>query len=1344
MNILPNAFALTTAQRGLWFSQRISPGAILNIAEAVEIRGQIEPAVFQRALRQVLAEAEQLRVRIMEHSGYPQQVVQPSYDCEFPYLDFSGDSDSNAAIHHWMQHEVEQPVNLAKDAPWISALLKAADGHYFWYHRAHHMVCDGYGGGMVARRLADVYRSYANGMEPEPNAFATVPATIEAEGKYRNSRHFQRDREYWMQQLEQLPEAVTLSRSPHRHGLSNKLLRSTGHLSPDAALGITAIAKAAGVSVPQVLISIFATYYYRITRVCDLVFGMPVSGRISGVLRQAVGVCANMVPIRLPFTRAMTFPDLLSQVSKLTLQALRHQQYRYEDMRRDLNMLLHDQNIAWLGINIEPFDYRLNFNGANTTLHNLSNGSTEDLIIFVYDRGTDSGLRFDLDANPLLYSAAELDEHRGRLLFLVNQVLADPGKRLVDYNVIGEEEHRRLVSGWNQTSGEVPDERLPALVRRWAAETPDAVAVEFEDLRLTYSQLHKRSVRLARALIAYGVKPGDIVGVALPRSERLLTTLLAVMRTGAAYLPLDLDSPRERMALVLDDASPTLVIAERDDFAGVPVLSPEQLQASMYDQATEPDLSTPEGRAYVLYTSGSTGRPKGVEITHRNLSNFFEGMHQELQPSRDSCFLALTTVIFDIAGLELFLPLTVGARIVIAPGDAQQNPAALARLIHQSRVTHVQATPSVWRILLSNPQMRLDGVHALVGGEPLRADLAALLKRYASRVTHFYGPTETTIWSTAFELKEVTGAAPPIGRPILNTQLYVLSEEKELVPTGATGELYIGGAGVANGYFRRQELTEERFVPNMFANDGSRMFRTGDLVRWSDNGLLEFIGRADDQVKINGRRVELGEIETVLLQHPAVAQAGVAAHRDIDGAVSLSGYLVWRSGASADIENIRNHLAARLPAYMIPPSLIVLDALPLTANGKLNRKALQKPERNGRALNTDPVTPVQKKLVALWARLLKVERVGIHDNFFELGGDSLGAGLMAAEFPVWFEMDLPLGALFEAPTIAALAPIVERSNKRADPLRTMLSFREFEDTSQAPLFCVHPAIGLSMGFSALLRHLDPSIPIYGLQSLGLRGEATLPGSIEEIAAEYLDRIRRVQARGPWRLLGRSLGGLIAYSMAEQLLAQGERVELLALIDTFLFSSGPASGILGEADEVQAALAFLDIEISGENRPRTLKELAVYLMDPDHARSIPLAQGAAALAREMEKTYPGFVEQLCTVMLNNIRLAQQYTPPRLDADLIYFRATEATGNLDGILDRSPSVWRRLASGNVDVYQLACHHEAVLDPIPAAQIAKILQRYLSVSDEASRGSIQLETEPKSRARYNEPRHFNHAIG
>jgi enterobactin synthetase component F len=1306
--------SLTTAQRGLWFSQKITPGAILNIAEAVEICGPIKPEIFQRALHQVVAEAEQLRVRVVEQDSKPRQVLRPVYEGDFPYIDMSCEADPRAAIEAWMTDELTRPIDLAKDPLWVSALLKAADDRYFWYHRAHHIVCDGYGGGLVARRLAELYTAYAEGYEPSPNHFCTVEEVVEAETSYRNSRRFQRDREYWLQQLAHLPEAVTLSHR-RRYGLSSNLRRSTGHLSAETAEQLAELGKSAGISLPQLLISLVAAYYQRATGVSDLVFGMPVSGRIAA-LRRAVSVCANVMPIRLSFTADMSAADLFAQISRIVGQSLRHQQYRYEDLRRELGLVGQDQNIAWLGVNIEPFDYRLNFGGATTILHNLSNSSIDDLVVFVYGHGTDAGLRFDLDANPSLYGVAELDEHRRRLTRLIEQVLANPGMPLRQLDIIGDEERHRLLVAWNDTAATLEDASLPALVARWAAATPDAPAVVFEDTVLSYRELHDRSVRQALQLLARGVKPGDIVAVALPRSEQLLIVLLAIMRTGAAYLPVDLDSPIERTALVLEDALPIALIARpqmHSRFAGgdFTLLRPERLDVPLGDTTQEPDLSAPEGVAYVLYTSGSTGRPKGVEITHRNLANFLKGMRRELMPTASDRFLAITTVIFDIAGLELYLPLTVGACVVMAGGETAHNPPALAQLIQRSGVTHMQATPSLWRILLACSETRLDDVHVLVGGEALSVELAARLKGMAARVTQLYGPTETTIWSTAFELGEIGSDPPPIGRPILNTQVYVLDEDRQPVPTGSIGELYIGGAGVAKGYLRRPNLTGERFITNPFADDSSRMYRTGDLVRWSDDGLLEFIGRSDDQVKVNGHRVEPGEIESLLLQHATVAEAAVAAHRDSDGAISLAAYVVARSSALINLESLRIFLAGRLPNSMMPGSVMVLDAMPLTPNGKLDRKALPRPERTSRNIHAEPVTPAEKKLAALWQEVLRVERVGLHDNFFDLGGDSLNAAEVAALFPALFEMELPLGSLFEAPTIASLTALIERlGSESIDPLSVVLPLRKAGETAHRPLFCIHPVIGVSVGFSGLLRHLDPIIPVYGLQSRGLRNGVSLPGSIEEIAADYLAQIRRIQPEGPYRVIGRSLGGLIGHSIAGQMQADGLDVELLAMIDSYVFTSGEVARSLTEADEVGAALRFLDIHLTRENTPETLQELGEVLLHPDTARSIPQAQGVIKLAEEIGKRDPEFIDRLSAVILNNLKLARQYVPRKVDVDLLYFHATEMTGDLDGILDRSPSAWAPFVQA-IHLRELACHHEAVLDPIPAAQIAGALEQRLA---------------------------------
>lgn len=1321
---------LTTAQRGLWVTQKLAGAdATLNIAEAVEISGPIEPEPFLRALRQVVREIEPLRARVFEEDGKPRQVVRPVYNGDFPVFDLSARADPEVEADAWMRTELMRPVDLAHDALWVSALFRLAADRHIWYHRAHHVVFDGYSGGLLVRRVAHLYTAYVEGREPAACGFGSLAALVETDAAYRGSRRFERDREYWREQLTDLPEAVTLAQGPRRD--EGGLRHSVGYLPVAEARRLAVLGKETGVSLPQVLIGLIAAYYHRLTGAHDLVFAMPVSGRVGVAWRQLPGMAANAMPLRLAFASETTATELFEQVSRVVRRALRHQQYRYEDIHRDQGLLGKGEHLARLAINIEPFDYQLHFGDARATSRNLSNGSQQDLTTFVFDRGDDSDLCFCFDANPALYSTAELDEHRRRLMLLVDAVLDDPAAPLRRLDILGDEERRRLLVDWNDTAGPVPDARLPELVARQAARSPDAPAIVFEGAVVSYRELHERSMRQARRLIADGVKPGDIVAVALSRSEQLVVALLAILRTGAAYLPIDPDGPAERASLMLDDAAPRALItspelAARFAREGLTLSWPEPQGAPPADGARRPDVGEPDrctayGTAYVLYTSGSTGKPKGVEVSHRNLANFLHGMQHRLVMTARDRFLAVTTVTFDIAALELYLPLTVGACVVVAGDGTARNPLALKRLIRRSGATHMQATPSLWRILLANPDVTLGGMHALVGGESLSAALAARLRSAAARVTHLYGPTETTVWSTACELGEIDTQRPPIGSPLLNTRAYVLDEDRQPVPTGAVGELYIAGAGVAKGYLNRPRLTAERFLPDSFADDGGRMYRTGDLVRWSDDGLLEFVGRADGQVKIRGHRVEPGEIENVLLQQAEIAEAAVTAHRDGDGTVSLHAYLVASPGATIDVNAVRASLSGRLPGSMIPSRFRVLDTLPLTPNGKLDRRALPALEAVSRAQHAEPVTPLEKKLAAVWRQILGLERVGLHDNFFDLGGDSLTAAEMIARFPEHLGMELPLSSLFEASTIAGLAACIERlGGERRDPLDVVLPLREAptgrdaDEAEQRPLFCIHPMAGLSIGFSGLLRHLDAAMPVYGLQSRGLRGDEPLPSSIEEIAADYLQEIRRIQPAGPYRLIGRSLGGLIGHAIAERMRERGLQVELLAMIDSYLFTPGERGRPRDETQEVRAALGFLGLhqdarEHGDEAPPRTLDELGEVLLRAHDARSIPLVQ-------EMLKSHPRFLEHLLAVMRNNLELARRYAPRRVDVDVLYFQAMHRNGDLGGMLDHSPSAWRPFIDGEIEVHELACDHEAVLEPGPAARISDVLQHELTfLSDE-----------------------------
>ncbi len=1325
-----SAIPLTTAQRGLWIGEKVgASNAVTSIAEAIEIFGAIDPSHFQRALQQMVNEVESMRMRIVEVNGKPQQIVCPSYDGEFPFIDFSAETDPRTAAETWMNAELNEPVDLRQDSPHHSALLKLAEDRYFWYKRGHHVAFDGYVGAMVSRRVAELYTAYVEGVAPPSYEFGTLAELVEADAAYRNSDRLHRDRAYWHEQLDGLPEAATLSRKPVRK--AGGLCRSSGPLPIATANALAELGKNVSSSLPQVLIALIAAYYHRATGADDLVFAMPVSGRINHTLRRLPGMLANAVSIRLKFTPEMTALELFGQVSRVVRQALRHQQYYYGDLLRDLGLVGQNKQISRLGINIEPFDYQLSFAGVPATSHNISNTSQDDLTVFVFDRNDGTNLSVTFDANPALYSKKELDEHRHRLMRLIDAVLADPEQALRKIDIIGEDERHRLLAEWNDTAspGVDIDTSLPAIIARHAAATPDAPAAVFGETVLSYRELHTRSVREARRLLADGVLPGDIVAVALPRSEQMLIELLAIMRTGAAYLPLDLDAPSERVAMMLDDASPIALIAEPDTCQRLArldmlMLTPEEensIRGSLADETLpgtsliEPDIALPEATAYILYTSGSTGRPKGVEVSHRNLNNFLAGMRRELEPRMTDRFLAVTTTIFDIAALELYLPLTVGACTVIASAEAVRNPRMLARLIRDSGATHLQATPSLWRVLLACPETELDDVHAMVGGEALSLDLATKLKREAACVTQFYGPTETTVWSTIHTLPDdalqtLSEKIPaPIGQPILNTRVYVLDAGLQLVPTGTIGELYIGGSGVAKGYLNRVQLTAERFLLDPFAADGSRMYRTGDLVRWRDDGLLEFIGRADGQVKIRGHRVEIGEIEHQLLGHLAVGEAVVTAHHDAEEGTHLAAYLVPKFGATIDPDAARVHLARYLPGHMIPSSFTLLDALPLTPNGKLDRKALPAPERVRRAAYAPPVTEIEKKLVTLWQDIFGLERVGIHDNFFELGGDSLTAAEMVARSSGYLPTELPLASLFEASTIAQLATYLQRAQQDDDPLAAVLPLRTSDH--ERPLFCLHPVTGLSWGFIGLLQHLDDDLPVYGLQSHGLHGDMSLPGSIEEIAAEYLAKIRRIQTHGPYRLLGWSMGGLISHAIAEQLEAEGEVVELLAMMDSYLFKSAITTD---ETQEIRAALHFLGLHHHADtNPPSNMDALADLLYREHDMFSQPLLQN-------LLKRDPGFLRHMTEVTRNNVNLARRYQPSPIDARVVFFRATrhQRTDALDSILQYSPDAWRPYISKRFDVHEIDCHHESMLDPAPAARIGRVLRRQLN-------GQLMLES-------------------
>ncbi len=1045
-----NSFPLSVAQRGMWFAQQFSPSnSVFNIAEMVEIHGSIDAALFEAAVQQTAMEAEAARLQFIDDADGLRQMIRPSIEGILPFMDVSGEEDPRLAAERWMRSEFTAPHDPMRNRLWASALIKAAPERFFWYHRSHHILLDGFSGGLFARRLADVYSALTERRAPAESPFGSFSELIEDDRAYRESERFARDRDHWMARFSDRPEPVTLAtRQAQNEG---GLLRQTSHLPANVVDPMRAFAHETGSSLPQLMIAATAAYFYRMTGVEDLVLGLPVTARMSARLRQIPGMVANVVPLRVALHPGMPVQELMRQVGRQVREILRHQRYRYEDLRRDLHLLAEQKHLLTTVINIEPFDYDLRFAGHPVTVHNLSNGSVEDLAIFVYDRGDGKGLRIDFDANPARHAAADLAVHQRRFLKLLEALVDNPDRSIGQIDLIDAEERCRLLSACNDTADEVAAPAIAELFEMQVERSPHAIAVVSEETSLSYRLLNARANRLAHILINRGIGPEDLVALAVPRSADLVVALLAIQKTGAAYLPLDPDYPAERLARMLGDADPVAIrdapflplncgavapqLIVLNDPATIAALAelPERNPTDS-DRIRPRDPTNP---AYVIYTSGSTGTPKGVIVTQANLSNFLTGMQARFELGNGDRLLAVTTIGFDIAGLELYLPLISGARVIIASRQVVRHPPSLANLIIGAGVTVLQATPSLWQMLLGHDPEVLRGLRMLVGGEALPGRLAREMRSVGYDLTNLYGPTETTVWSTASQVGEEDVEAPSIGRPIRNTQIYVLDAALQPVPVGVPGDLYIAGAGLARGYLNRPGLTAERFVGNPFGPPGSRMYRTGDLARWQPDGSLYFLGRTDHQLKVRGFRIEPGEIEAALAAQADIAQVAVIASEDRSGHKRLVAYLVPAPGQRPDAAALRHHLAGLLPEYMVPAAFVMLEKLPLTPNGKLDRKALPAPDlaTAGTAVSRGPRNPTEEILCSLFAETLGLPAIDIDSNFLELGGDSLLFTRLASKVRATFSIDLSLGTYFDVFTVAGAAELIQHAQVGQMPLR---------------------------------------------------------------------------------------------------------------------------------------------------------------------------------------------------------------------------------------------------------------------------------------------------------------------
>lgn len=1061
----PRTFPLTAAQRGLWFAQRMdAQNPSYNVAEYADIRGRMDPELLRAAVRRVADEREALRLTFGERDGIPFQLVHASADIEVPLVDLARYDNPHAEALRRMEECLGQPADIATGPLVRMTLYRLAEERHLFHQQVHHLVLDGYGAALALARIAEVYTdsttpaAAGQGPRPEP----ALGALIAEEETYRTCGKHGADGEFWADYLAGAPTPTGLCEGRGSPGHGSLRVRRE-FAAPDADR-LRAAAKRAGAGWPTLFMVAMAVYLHRSRGLGEVVLGLPVTGRRTPLARATPSMLSNILPMRLGISPSDRIADVAKQASAQARKVLAHQRYPSESLRHDLGLTGTDVPLAGPSVNVLAFDDRLSFGSHQATLHNLSIGPVEDMALAVHASYSDGGIHVDLLGNPGLYTPQELAAHHERLCRLIEAFADDPERTIGSLHVVGDDERLQVLGLGAQAPADADagghnPATLPEQLAEQARTTPADTAVVCGHTRLTFGELDAQVDTLARVLAARGAGPGTRVAVGLPRSTDLVVAMLAVMRTGAAYLPLDPSYPADRLAFMIEDSQPIALVATAetarttDPQGALPLVDPAL--AGLEPTVAEPGRPGVRDAAYVIYTSGSTGRPKGVVVEHRSLSNLLEHHRQETHALAERTLgrrlrVALTAATSFDASWDPVLWMVAGHELHIVGDDIRRDPEALVDFLVEQRIDAIETTPTYLRQMLTAGLLTAPQHQPLVialGGEAVDDALwNELAAQEGLLVFNFYGPTETTVDAVT---TRITGGTPVIGRPVAGAGAYVLDPSLHPLPLGAAGELYLSGEGVARGYSGRPGLTSERFMPDPFGPPGGRMYRTGDLARWNGSGTLEFLGRSDHQIKVRGYRVETGEIESALRSLPGVTEAAVALTGSPDEAERLAAYVVTDGLAgAADLADVRDGLAGLLPEHMVPTAWATVPRLPLTPNGKLDTGRLPQATPVASAGGAAPRTPDEELMCAVFAECLGVPRAGRDDSFFLLGGHSLLATRLVSRIRGAFGVEVPISALFESPTPAGLVaalgtaptarPPVEAASPR--PERLPLSF----------------------------------------------------------------------------------------------------------------------------------------------------------------------------------------------------------------------------------------------------------------------------------------------------------------
>jgi enterobactin synthetase component F len=1229
--------ALSEAQTGLWYAQRLSAAAAaFNTAHVVWFEGALDIARFVMAADGAALEAAALSLRFGEDAdGQPRQWRDAAHCPRLQVVDMSAAADPDSAARLAMRQDRLSAVDPCRDRVAQQRLFVLGPRRFAWYLRVHHLATDGYGMALFSARVCALYAGDAT-----PTALQPLLPVLQEDAQYRSGERRAADAAYWRDYLQGAAPGEALGGG--NAAASVDALRLVRAVEPALIERLQAAATAIGQPWPDLLVALAAAYCQRFTAQEEVVLGVPFMGRLGSASARVPAMVMNVLPLRVRGSDADSVATFVRNVARDLVRGRRHGRYRGEQLRRDLGLTGLQQRLHGPLLNVQPFYRPLPWQELAAQLEVLCTGPVDD-ITFGFRGDGIVRLELEIEANPALYALPALHAHATRLLQFVSAALEvhARGGTMGDIPLATPAESRRWLHDVNATAQVVPDVSLVALLMERVTATPQAIALVFEGQTLSYAALEQRSRALALQLQAQGVGRESIVVVALPRSLSLLVALVAVLRAGGAYLPVDLAQPDARLARILASAQPTCVLAEPADaarFAGVPLLSPAQWAEQ--GEGVLVDAVQPQDAAYVIYTSGSTGEPKGVLIEHRAIVNRLLWMRSHYGIGADERILQKTPATFDVSVWEFFLPLISGATLVIAAPGVHRDPQALTALIIAEHITTLHFVPSMLDAWLQVPDVRgLVLRRVFTSGEALDASLRDRFHAQVHAELHnLYGPTEAAVDVSAWPaLRDDRSVPVPIGRPVWNTRLYVLDARLRALPAGVPGALYLGGVQLARGYLGRGDLTTERFIDDPHV-PGGRLYRTGDVARWREDGALDYMGRSDDQVKLRGLRIELGDIEAALRELPGVARAEVLLRAADAGAPAR--LVAYVAGAGLEPQALRRGLAEQLPEYMVPAAVVVMQEWPVTANGKLDRAALPIPGAtpdDGRP----PVTPTEQALAVLFQQVLGLSNpVSADADFFRLGGDSLTAVHLLLAIQQQWQRDPGLGAVFAAPTVAGLAARLESPAQDIDHGLAPLITLAHGEPGRAPLFVVHPAGGIAWNYRELARALQPARDVHGLQSPVLDPARPLPDSIDALASDYVARIIAHQPSGPVHLLGWSVGGIIAQAIAVKLQALQREVGALVLLDAYPSECWRAEP---EPDPVAALRALL--AIAGHD-PDAHPEL------DSRARIVAfLRRGDSALGSLPEAVLDGVVR----AVTGTNRLIRAHHHRHYDGELVHVRA-----------------------------------------------------------------------------------------